>query len=101
MLGGRAAPGTEVVPGDLLQPASLDAAFAGVDTAFYLVHALQSGAEFESLEKEAASNFASAAGRGGLRRIIFLGGLPSAERKETTRRRPSGESARVPPSMPA
>ena len=75
MLGGRVAPGTEVVPGDLLQPASLDAAFAGVDTAFYLVHALQSGAEFESLEKEAASNFASAAGRGGLRRIIFLGGL--------------------------
>lgn len=74
-LSGRVAPGTQIVPGDLLQPASLDAAFAGVDTAFYLVHALRSGAEFESLEKEGAANFARAARRTGVRRIIFLGGL--------------------------
>ena len=74
-LSGRVAPGTEVVPGDLLQPASLDEAFAGVDTAFYLVHALRSGSNFENAEKEAAGNFASAARRSGVRRIIFLGGL--------------------------
>lgn len=75
VLTGRVAPGTEIVPGDLLQPASLETAFAGVDTAFYLVHAMRSGSEFESLEKEAAANFARAARRAGVRRIIFLGGL--------------------------
>lgn len=71
----RVAPGTQVVPGDLLQPASLGPAFAGVDTAFYLVHAMHSGREFERLESEAALNFARAASEGGVRRIIFLGGL--------------------------
>ncbi len=75
VLSGRVAPCTEIVPGDLLQPASLDTAFRGVDTAFYLVHALRSGPEFESLEKEAAANFACAARRAGVGRIIYLGGL--------------------------
>ena len=75
VLSGRVAPGTEIVPGDLLQPASLDSALAGVDTAFYLVHSLRSGPEFESLEKEAAANLACAARRAGVRRIIYLGGL--------------------------
>ncbi len=74
-LRGRAAAGTQVVPGDLLQRASLVPAFEGVDTAFYLVHAMQSGREFERLEREAARNFASSARAACLRRIIFLGGL--------------------------
>ncbi len=75
MLRGRVAPGTEIVPGDLQQPASLDAAFAGIETAFYLVHALRSGRDFEHREREAATNFANAARAAGVRRIIFLGGL--------------------------
>ncbi len=76
VLSGRVAPSTQIVQGDLLQPASLDAAaFAGIDTAFYLVHALRSGPEFEKLEKEAAANFARSAAKSGVSRIIFLGGL--------------------------
>jgi uncharacterized protein YbjT (DUF2867 family) len=75
LLRGRVAAGTEVVPGDLLQPASLGPALAGVETAFYLVHAMQTGREFEKLETEGARNFAVAAREAGLRRIIFLGGL--------------------------
>lgn len=75
MLDGRVASGTEIVGGDLLQPESLHAAFRNVHTAFYLVHALRSGPEFERLEKEAAANFAAAARRAGIRRIIYLGGL--------------------------
>src|SRR3954447_20960731 len=75
VLRGRVAPGTQVVSGDLLQPASLGPAFAGVETAYYLVHAMRSGREFESLESEAARNFAQAARESGVRRIIFLGGL--------------------------
>src|SRR6476660_7993880 len=75
VLRGRVAAGTEVVPGDLIMPASLGPALAGVETAFYLVHAMQSGREFERLESEAARNFARAAREAGVRRIVFLGGL--------------------------
>jgi uncharacterized protein YbjT (DUF2867 family) len=79
-LGWRVAPGTEVAQGDLLQPASLDAAFSGVDTAFYLVHSMNSGEEFEAEERRAAHNFAAAARKAGVRRIIYLGGLAHGER---------------------
>src|ERR1043165_2095643 len=75
VLRGRVAAGTQVVPGDLLHPASLGPALAGVETAFYLVHAMQSGREFERLESEAARNFARAASQAGVARIVFLGGL--------------------------
>jgi uncharacterized protein YbjT (DUF2867 family) len=71
----RVAPGTEVVQGDLLRPASLDAAFFGVDTAFYLVHSMHSGAEFEKEERQTAANFARAARNAGVKRIVYLGGL--------------------------
>lgn len=74
-LRGRRSPGTQIVPGDLLQPTSLVPAFAGVKTAFYLVHAMQSGREFARLETEAARNFAWAAQEAGVERIVFLGGL--------------------------
>src|SRR5579864_3449388 len=71
----RVAPGSEVVQGDLLQPASLGNAFCGVDTAFYLVHSMNSGEGFEAEERRAAHNFAAAARRAGVRRIVYLGGL--------------------------
>ncbi|MCL4402297.1 MAG: SDR family oxidoreductase, partial [Acidobacteria bacterium] len=74
-LRGRVAPGTGLVRGDLLQSASLAAAFSGVDTAFYLVHSMHAGPEFEAQEREAAANFAQAAREAGVRRIIYLGGL--------------------------
>jgi uncharacterized protein YbjT (DUF2867 family) len=74
-LGRRLAPGTELVRGDLLPPASMGAAFSGVDVAFYLVHSMNSGDEFDVKEREAASNFTMAAREAGVRRIIYLGGL--------------------------
>src|SRR5665213_1335726 len=74
-LGWRVAPGTELVRGDLLQPASLGAAFAGVDTAFYLVHSMNGGEGFEAEERSAAANFAEAARAAGVKRIVYLGGL--------------------------
>jgi uncharacterized protein YbjT (DUF2867 family)/ligand-binding SRPBCC domain-containing protein len=66
---------TEVVIGDCLDRASLDAAMTGVDQAFYLVHSMASGARFAALDREAAANFGRAARRAGVRRIIYLGGL--------------------------
>lgn len=71
----RVAPGTEVVQGDLLQRASLAAAFSGVDVAFYLVHSMNSAEEFEVEERTSAVNFAEAARCAGVRRIVYLGGL--------------------------
>src|SRR4051812_24121304 len=75
VLRGCVAPGTEIVLGDMLQPATLGPALQGVDTAFYLVHSMKSGSDFESREREAATNFAHAAREAGVRRIVFLGGL--------------------------
>jgi uncharacterized protein YbjT (DUF2867 family) len=75
----RVAPTTELVDADLLQPASLGAAFSGIETAYYLVHSMNAGKEFEADERQAATNFAVAARQAGVRRIIYLGGLASGE----------------------
>lgn len=67
---------TETVRGDLLEPASLPMAMDGVDTAYYLVHAMAGGrAGFERRDREAAGNFVRAAEKAGVRRVIYLGGL--------------------------
>ena len=66
----------EIVQGDLLKPASLPHAMAGVDTAYYLVHSMAGGrAGFERRDREAASNFVAAAEKAGVRRVVYLGGL--------------------------
>jgi uncharacterized protein YbjT (DUF2867 family) len=65
----------EIVAGDLNDPSTLGAAMAGVDTAFYLVHALSSAGNLWTQETEAAENFAKAAEHAGLRRVVYLGGL--------------------------
>ncbi len=66
----------KIVQGDLLEPATLPAAMAGVDTAYYLVHAMAGGrAGFERRDREAAENFVRAAEKAGVRRVIYLGGL--------------------------
>ena len=66
---------TQVVAGDVFIPETLDAALGGVDQAYYLVHSMGSAEGFEEQDRIAARNFASAAGRAGVRRIIYLGGL--------------------------
>jgi uncharacterized protein YbjT (DUF2867 family) len=62
------------VRADVHDAASLDEALAGADAAYYLVHSLDD-ADFLRKDAEAARNFAGAAGRAGLRRIVYLGGL--------------------------
>ena len=73
----KADPSTEVVAGDLLDRASLDAALLGVDAAYYLVHSMGSEGSFEEADRTAASNFGQAAKAAGVKRIIYLGGLGS------------------------
>ena len=67
--------GIEVVGGDVLAPESLEAALAGVRTAWYLVHAMASPRGFAEEERAGARNFARAAAAASVRRIIYLGGL--------------------------
>ncbi len=71
----RVRPGTEIVPGDVLDPASLAAARAGVHTAYYLVHLMSGSGDFEKEDRQAAGNFAGACKQAGVRRVIYLGGL--------------------------
>ncbi|MGE0685026.1 MAG: SDR family oxidoreductase [Candidatus Binatia bacterium] len=66
---------TEVVQGDVLAPDTLLSALEGVHTAYYLVHSMGSSGAFEEEDRRAARNFAEAAHRTGVRRIIYLGGL--------------------------
>lgn len=79
-LAGRAAPETEIVAGDVLDPQSLASAMRGVETAYYLVHSMGASADFGELDRAAASNFAVAAKRAGVRRLVYLGGLGDDER---------------------
>jgi uncharacterized protein YbjT (DUF2867 family) len=65
----------DIVRADALDPATLDAALDGIDTAYYLVHSMAAGKGFPELDAEAAQNFADAAARNGVRRIVYLGGL--------------------------
>ncbi len=74
-LRGRLPSDVDVAGGDVLEPDTLSTAFEGVDTAYYLVHAMASRHDFETEERNGAENFARAAKAAGVRRIIFLGGL--------------------------
>lgn len=65
----------ELCEADALQPATLEPVLAGVDTAYYLVHSMAAGKRFPELDAQAAGNFAAAAARQGVRRIVYLGGL--------------------------
>jgi uncharacterized protein YbjT (DUF2867 family) len=68
--------GAEMVQADMLQPQTLGRALDGVDTVFYLVHAMSGGrAGFERRDRDAAENFVAAAEKAGVRRVIYLGGL--------------------------
>lgn len=66
---------TQVVRGDVLDLPSLDEALHGVHTAYYLVHLMSGSKDFEKEDRQAATNFAQAARKAGVRRIIYLGGL--------------------------
>ena len=79
VLESRVAQTTEVVEGDLFDPASLDRALAGIDTAYYLVHSMGAHGDYLEKDRVAARNFGEAARRAGGRRIVYLGGLANEE----------------------
>jgi uncharacterized protein YbjT (DUF2867 family) len=71
----------EIVRGDATDPDSLARALRGVDVAYYLIHSLGTGSGFETLDRTQAQNFAAAARRCQVGRVVYLGGLyPQGER---------------------
>jgi uncharacterized protein YbjT (DUF2867 family) len=66
---------TEIVQGDVMDPASLAKAMVGVDTAYYLIHSMETGGDFAALERQSAELLARTAKKAGVRRVVFLGGL--------------------------
>ena len=66
----------ELVTGDVLDTDSLPDALRGIDTAYYLIHAMGGGEKgFEQRDHVGAANFARAAAEAGVQNIIYLGGL--------------------------
>lgn len=79
VLESRVAATTEVVEGDILRPATLDSALVGVATAYYLVHSMGAKGGFEEPDRVGARNFATAAKRAGVKRIIYTGALANGD----------------------
>ncbi len=65
----------ELCKGDALDPDSLQKAFEGVASAYYLIHGMQGGTSNAARDLRAARNFANAAEVCGLQKIIYLGEL--------------------------
>jgi uncharacterized protein YbjT (DUF2867 family) len=69
----------QVVRGDAIMGEGLDRALDGVDVAYYLIHSMERSDEhaapFSERDRVAAENFAAAAVRAGVSRIVYLGGL--------------------------
>ncbi|HEV2813801.1 MAG TPA: NAD(P)H-binding protein [Solirubrobacteraceae bacterium] len=84
--------GIPCVRGDAVSGAGLDDALDGVDVAYYLIHSMETGTAapsgtappsggataaasgFAAREERSAANFAEAAVRAGVRRVVYLGG---------------------------
>ena len=75
---------SEVVRGDAVAGIGLDAALAGIDTAYFLIHSMETSAAdplatgFADRDRRAAAQFAGAARAAGVRRVVYLGGLVPA-----------------------
>jgi len=69
----------EVVEGDVTDPASLPIALKDIDSAYYLIHNMSSGRNYQEAELDGARSFARAAHQTGTEHIIYLGGLADPE----------------------
>lgn len=69
--------GIPLVTGDAVGGDGLDEALEGIDVAYFLLHSMErsSNGPFDARERSAAENFAAAARRAGVGRIVYLGGL--------------------------
>ncbi len=90
---GLEAAGHELKVGDVADRESLAGAGEGIETAYYLVHAMAGGGGFAEREAAGARNFARMAKDEGVGRVVYLGGL--GEEGESEHLRSRHETARV------
>ena len=78
-------PSVEVIEADVMELETLGPALEGIEEAYYLVHSMEpgGGAGFADKDRQAAENFASAAGEAGVRRVVYLGGVESSAGEES------------------
>ncbi|MFJ9929585.1 SDR family oxidoreductase [Streptomyces misionensis] len=88
----------EIVRGDVTDAGSVARAMAGMDVAYYLVHALGTGRDFERTDRRAARAFGEQARLAGVKRLVYLGGLTPAgvpERELSPHLRSRAEVGRI------
>jgi uncharacterized protein YbjT (DUF2867 family) len=91
----------EVIEGDVGDADAVRRALQGVEVAYYLVHSMQSGADFAARDRRNAEVFADAARAAGVRHVVYLGGLlpkgrraqPAPEQPRRSRANPARENA--------
>ena len=65
----------EIATGNASDYQSTLKALTGIHTAYYLLHSINAGTNFDKIESEMATNFAKAAQEAGVKQIIYLGGI--------------------------
>ena len=65
----------EIATGNASDYQSTLKALTGIHTAYYLLHSINAGTNFDKIESEMANNFAKASEEAGVKQIIYLGGI--------------------------
>jgi uncharacterized protein YbjT (DUF2867 family) len=65
----------EIATGNASDYQSTLKALNGIHTAYYLLHSINAGTNFDKIESEMANNFAKASEEAGVKQIIYLGGI--------------------------
>ncbi|MFM8841510.1 MAG: SDR family oxidoreductase [Actinomycetota bacterium] len=91
----------EVFQGNAMNLNDVSAALEGVHTAFYLLHSIGVGPDFDAIEEKMAKVFADAAEHAGISQIVYLGGIANDKKmsKHLSSRAHTGEvlaSGKVP-----
>lgn len=71
-------PNIQIAQGNTFDIKSLEAALEGIDTAYYLIHSMESK-DYRELDRKSAQNFLDACIKQKVKRIIYLGGLGEKE----------------------
>jgi len=71
----------EVIEGNANSLADLKRALSGVHTAYYLLHSINLGKDFDEIESKMAQNFAQAAQEEKVSQIVYLGGIANDENR--------------------
>ena len=71
----------KVVEGDANNYEDLKRAMLGIHTAYYLLHSINLGPDFDKIEARMARDFASAAAAQGVAQIVYLGGIANDEKR--------------------